>query len=323
MKKSNITLKNFAAGRKALFKRILLYGGSAIAFYEAVNIIINESNASTILSQYPVYQKFIYPVLNNLFIYIAVAVLLALIAQKSFSSYSKKITNTDISIHLRVGDIFANDGGIIVPSNNLFAHDEKIIGSKSIQYQLSSKCSSGEYNCDKTVQEQIQAALDTPEFKNAVLPLDPQVLCGDSYEVYPYGMIIPVTVRKKKKEKHFYLLSMSEIKSEGKPYVNNKYLMLSIDSMWKYIQKNRLADNTLIVPVMGTGAANMTEKPKHIIAKYIIKTFADNASHLGIKNFVLSIYPNDYLNDEIDMDELRSYVDYVCRFPDSEFVVSE
>jgi len=323
MKKTNIALKNFAAGRKALFKRILLYGGWAIAFYEAVNIIINESNTSAIFSQYPVYQKFIYPVLNNLFFYIAVAVIFALIAQKSFSSYSKKIANTDISVHLQVGDIFANDGGIVVPSNNLFAHDEKIIGTKSIQYQLNSKCASGEYTCDKTVQDQIQAALDTAEFKDAVLPLEPQVLCGDSYNIYPYGMIIPVTVRRKKKEKHFYLLSMSQIKSEGKPYVNNKHLMLSIDGMWKNIQENRLTDNTLVVPVMGTGAANMTEKPKHIIAKYLIKTFADNASHLGIKNFVLSIYPDDYLNDEIDMDELRSYVDYVCRFPDSEFVVSE
>jgi len=57
MKKTNIALKNFAAGRKALFKRILLYGGWAIAFYEAVNIIINESNTSAIFSQYPVYKK--------------------------------------------------------------------------------------------------------------------------------------------------------------------------------------------------------------------------------------------------------------------------
>ncbi len=323
MKKFNIALKNFAAGRKALFKRILLYAGSAIAVYEAVSIVINESNAAEMLSRYPVFQKYFYPVLNNLFFYIAAAVIVALIAQRSFSSYSRKIANTDVTINLRVGDIFANDGGIVIPSNNLFAHDEKIVGGKSIQHQLSDKCTSGEYTCDKTVQEQIKAALDTQEFKNAVLPDEPKVLCGESFNVYPYGMLVPVTVRKKKKEKHFYLLSMSEIKSEGKPYVNNKHLMLSIDNMWKYIQENRLTDNSLVVPVMGTGAANMTEKPKHIIAKYIIKTFADNASQLGIKNFVLTIYPDDYLNDEIDMDELRTYVDYVCRFPDSEFIVSE
>lgn len=61
VKKFNIALKNFAAGRKALFKRILLYAGSAIAVYEAVSIVINESNAAQLLSGYPVFKSISIP----------------------------------------------------------------------------------------------------------------------------------------------------------------------------------------------------------------------------------------------------------------------
>ena len=46
---------------------------------------------------------------------------------------------------------------------------------------------------------------------------------------------------------------------------------------------------------------------------------ADNAHRLGIKKLVLSVWPQDYLDDKINLEELRCYADYLCRFPDSDF----
>jgi len=146
---------------------------------------------------------------------------------------------------------------------------------------------------------------------------------GEQYDMYPFGTLLPVRMMKGRKQKTFYLVAMSKFISEGKPTVSHKELIDSIDNMWFNIRRDRIDGDTLVVPVLGTGAAKLTEKPLHIIAKYILKSFADNASELGIKKLVLCIYPGDYVDDRIDMDELRTYVDYLCRFPDSDFIIEE
>lgn len=320
MQNFRIFLKNFTAGGKALIKRILLYCATAIAAFEVISIALENEKLLVALSGIPYFDQYISPLLSNILVYIGVAVLAALIMQFSFASYTREVEGLDTKISLKIGDIFnCDDGCIIIPSNNMFANDTDIIGKTSIQNQLSERIAAKRYRADVTIDEQIKLALDSEEFKNSKLSVSPRTFGERTYEFYPYGKIVPLKLKRRGKNRHFYLLSMSEIKSDGTPIVSKEELLASIDEMWNYIRNNRLANSTVVLPIMGTGAARMYDEPAQTIAKYLIKSFITNHRNLGIDHFILSIYPGDYLKNRIKLEELREYVDYVCKFPELDF----
>ena len=321
MKKSSIWFKNFAAGRKALFNRILLYGGSALAVHQVAEALLSYPAIYDLMMKNQFCADYVYPTLSSVLFYLVMAVILAVLMQGTFSSYSKKIKDTDISLSIRIGDIFKCDGEIIVPSNNLFTNHTRIINTGSIQHQLAERAASKEFKGSEPLDDQIAAVLGSESFRSTAVPVGRQSLMGKEYDVYPFGTLLPVQLKKGRKTRIFHLVAMSKFVSEGKPTVSHQELCDSINNMWFNIRRDKIVSDTLVIPVMGTGAAKMTAKPMHIVAKYILKTFADNAADLGIKELVLCVYPGDYLNDNLDIEELRSYIDYLCRFPDSEFNV--
>ena len=325
MKKGNVWLKNFAAGRKALGKRILVYGGTAIAVCEFLQMLVEALQKLFDIGfgegkmQIPFYDTLTSTAMTIPFL--LVALILAIIAQSGFSSYSKKITGTDIKVGVEVRDIFDCNGDIVVPCNNIFAYEDEMIGTKSIQHQLNVRCTTKTEDGSKLIGEQVNKALASAKFEASVLPNVSQEINGREYKIYPYGLMLPLTLKVGRKNRNFYLVSMSEIKEPGKPSVDNKVLLTSIDNMWQQIKEDKIAGDTLVIPIMGTGAAGMLEKPKQVISRYIIKTFADEAKKLGIRKLVLCVRPEAYVNDEINMELLRKYIDYLCEFPDSEFSV--
>ncbi len=320
MQKFKICIKNFTAGGKALIKRIIVYCAAVLAAYEVISLALENEELGAVLSRIPYYDQYIYPIVSNLVFYIVGAVLVAVIAQFSFASYTQKIEGLDTKVSLRIGDIFdLDDGCIIVPCNNMFANDPEVIGTTSIQYQLSERIAHKKYKADASIEEQIQKTLATEEFQKAKLDLPARSLAGRAYDLYPYGKIVPIKLKRAGKDRNFYFLSMSEIKSEGNPEVTKGELLASIDEMWNFIRNKHLSGSTVVVPIMGTGAARMYDKPAMTIAKYLVKSFINNHDNLGIDHFVLSIYPGDYLKNRIKMDELREYVDYICKFPEHDF----
>ena len=322
MKNRKINLKNFSAGRKALGKRILVYIGSAVAAAQVVQLLVEGIQHFINPKMLP--DGFIIPYYNTLssaalvIPAVIVAVILAFIKQLNYSSYSNKIKNTNITINLEVGDILTSKDDTIIPCNNIFAYNLDIIGNKSIQAQLTKSIKCKGMSGEEFIGQQVDKALNTQEFKDARLMDEPQIFDGKKYHHYPYGLILPIKHSKKKKDKKFYLLAMSSIVDKGKPTVDHDTLIKSIDSMFGNIQKNKLTGENLAMPVMGTGAAKMLEKPKQIVARYILKRFAQTASTSCIKNLTLYIYPDDYLKDEIDIEELRDYIDFLCRYPENE-----
>ena len=132
----------------------------------------------------------------------------------------------------------------------------------------------------------------------------------------------PVSFPVDGKPRNVILLVVAEMLQPNKPKTAGQHLMKSIDDMWEQIAHNRTREQTLVVPILGTGSAGITDKPQQTVARYILRTFADNAHRLGIRKLILSVYPQDYLDDKINLEELRCYADYLCRFPDSDFDIN-
>lgn len=325
-KSTPIIIKNFSAGRKTLRKNIILYGGSAIALFQFLDFLLERPSISNLVKSLPYYSTYIEPVISNILYYLIAAVVIAALKQSSFTNYSKKIKGKDIKIGVRVGDIFKSSDGIIVPSNNMFLHSQRednvpLIGERSIQAQIAQKCKSKKYTSDLSIDNQITLQLNnTPSLFAAKLPLPPVEIGDEKKYKYEYGTIVPIKVREgKKNEKHFYFLAMSEIKSANNPKTTDADLTKSIENMWKNI--NEVAtDDSYTCPVLATGAAKHFNTPAEIIARFILKSFANYAvsPNARIKEFTLIIRPDDYSNNVYDLDELHNFVDYLCKFPSNE-----
>ncbi len=327
MNRFRVFLKNFTAGRKALFKRMMIYLGSALAAFEAANIFLEDGAVAQWCEGVALGSVSLKSVLTNVLVYLGAGAVIALLRQGTFAHYCMNIVGTDVKIEISMSDIFSNNGEIVVPCNTTFSGRKEVIGGRSIQTQMTDRLrfpkgeeipggNGGEY-FERTVGE----ALQRPECRSRRLPGQKE-LAGKLYDIYEFGTMAPVSFPVDGKPRHVILLAVAEMLEPDKPMTDGQRLMKSIDDMWEQIARSRTREQTLVVPILGTGSAGITDKPQQTVARYILRTFADNASRLGIRKLVLSVYPQDYLDDKINLEELRCYADYLCRFPDSDFNIS-
>ena len=326
MSNFKIFLKNFTAGRKALFKRMGIYLASSLAVFEAVNIFLEDGTAAQWCEGVSLGGISLKSLLTNVLVYLAIGMILALLRQSSFAHYCMNIVGSDVKIELSMADIFSNKGEIVVPCNTTFSGRKEVIGGRSIQTQMTNRIrfpkeeTSGESN-DAYFERIVSDSLRRPECQERKLPGQKE-LAGKLYDIYEYGTMAPVSFPVDGKPRNVILLAVAEMLEPDKPKTDGQHLMKSIDDMWEQIARNRTREQTLVVPILGTGSAGITDKPQQTVARYILRTFADNAHRLGIKKLILSVYPQDYLDDKINLEELRCYADYLCRFPDSDFHIN-
>jgi hypothetical protein len=324
MSRLKIFFKNFTAGRKTLFKRMGIYLASALAVFEAANIFLEDGVTARWCETVSVGGISLKSLLTNVFLYLGVGAVIAILRQSSFTHYSMNIVGTDVKIEISMSDIFSNKGEIVVPCNTTFSGRKEVIGGRSIQTQMTDRIRfpKGDESTDESreayFERIVNQALARPDCRQRLLPGQKE-LAGKTYDIYQYGTMAPVAFPVDGKSRNIILLAVAEMLEPDKPRTDGKHLMQSIDDMWEQIAKNRIREQTLVVPILGTGSAGITDKPQQTVARYILRTFADNAHRLGIKKLVLSVYPQDYLDNKINLDELRCYADYLCRFPDYDF----
>ena len=327
MSNIKVFFKNFSAGRKALLKRMGIYLGSALAVFEAANIFLEDGAVAQWCADVSLCGISLRSVLTNVFVYLGAGAVIALLRQSSFAHYCMNIVGTDVKIEISMSDIFANKGEIVVPCNTTFSGRREVIGGRSIQTQMTDRLrfpkgetDSGE-SSDEYFERTVSQALVRPECQNRRLSGQKE-LAGKLYDIYEYGTMAPVIFPVDGKPRNVILLAVAQMLEPNKPKTDGQHLMKSIDDMWEQIAQNRTREQTLVVPILGTGSAGITDKPQQTVARYILRTFADNAARLGIKKLILSVYPQDYLDDKINLEELRCYADYLCRFPDSDFNIN-
>ena len=327
MSNIKVFFKNFTAGRKALLKRMGIYLGSALAVFEAANIFLEDGAVAQWCADVSLCGISLRSVLTNVFVYLGAGAVIALLRQSSFAHYCMNIVGTDVKIEISMSDIFANKGEIVVPCNTTFSGRREVIGGRSIQTQMTDRLrfpkgetDSGE-SSDEYFERTVSQALVRPECQSRRLSGQKE-LAGKLYDIYEYGTMAPVIFPVDGKPRNVILLAVAQMLEPNKPKTDGQHLMKSIDDMWEQIAQNRTREQTLVVPILGTGSAGITDKPQQTVARYILRTFADNAARLGIKKLILSVYPQDYLDDKINLEELRCYADYLCRFPDGDFNIN-
>lgn len=217
-------------------------------------------------------------------------------------SVSHKVANTDVTIEIKMGDIFDVNGSIVVGVNNSFdtTVNEVLVSSKSLDGKFISKFYDNATHIDSDIKKALTGVAVKIKRTSKV---------NGKREIYPIGTVAMLRAR----SKTAYLLAISEFNEDGVATSTFENLQVSIASLWNFIAtKGSLEDIT--IPVLGTGHARIKNKREEIIRE-IVRSFLAALSEKRFTNkLTICIDVGDYYNQRIDLIELGRFLEYSCKY---------
>ena len=210
---------------------------------------------------------------------------------KKTLSVSEKLEKVDISIEIRVGDIFKLPGALIIGTNTTF--DTTNLPAESLLGQ----CCEKYYDKRDHFNHDLERSL-----KNERGFL---IQNGDEErQRYEFGTVVEITVQ----EQVIYLVAIDELNKEGGASSSLENVRQSLTSLWQYIGK-RGGPGHLIIPAIGTKSAGI-QVPRDIMTTEIITSFigATYSEKKFCEKLTIVIHEKDYHEQKIDLQELGNYL---------------
>lgn len=214
------------------------------------------------------------------------------------------IKNRDIRVTIVVGDIFKQKGSMVIPTNTTFdtCMEDDFISSKSIQGQFQNKYFKNNLTA---LDNMISNSLKNEKIKEKI---------NDGRKTktkrYDCGTIARINHNNKK----YYFLALADVNKVGSPNADYNNIIESLQGLWSFLGENKHIES-LIIPIIGTGRAGITEATRMNVIKEIILSFVATTTEIKFTNhLVICIHPNDLKNNMIDIDEVFEYVYYTGKY---------
>lgn len=280
------SVRTFSYWRYALFSaeaiaKILATVGALYLFVE-------------LLDTFKIYQKAKYHS-YGLLVMLMVAVVYVLATRRPVRRVRYKVPKKDLAFEVVIGDLFKMPGEIVISSNSTFDTDisSGLIASNSLQGQFALQVFNGKTD---EIDRQIEKSLSGEQFEvDKTRP-------GKVNE-YPIGTVARVDSG----GRHYYLLAMSHMQSNGTAYSSPQILDQALEGLWRNMAKKGERDD-IVMPLMGTGRGRVPVPRKKIIEK-IAQSFAD-ASQNSIFSNKLTIVcrPEDAARFSLNLFQVRDYL---------------
>ncbi len=215
---------------------------------------------------------------------------------KIFPKISKyyKFKDTDVELGFAIQDLFKINGDKVIPSNTNFEmkteKDSGAMDSNSLQGQMRHKYYSDDI---QRLKDDVSKALKEENI------LNPEI-----------GSIIKITP----KNETIYLIALTELNDKGvvknSSFTNVEKCLMKL---WQYIgEKGNY--NHIVIPLIGSGRARIN-KNRLDIAKEIVRSFVPSIIEKKFcEKLTICIFPSDYKKHKIDIEELREFIEYKCKF---------
>ncbi len=226
---------------------------------------------------------------------VILAVCWVIMTRRPVSRVTYKVPKRDIKFEVKIGDIFAEPGDIIVSTSTTFDTDiaSGLISPESLQGQVALRFFQGNTTL---IDQQLDASLANISFTdNANAP-------GKKRE-YPIGTVAKVSTG----NKTFYFLAMSRLNASGTAGTTLHDVENALEKLWVYVGDNgNLAD--LTIPLIGTGRGRIDTSRKKMTEK-IAQSFADAAKNKLFSNkLTIMIHPGDADKFEVNLFEIKDYL---------------
>jgi hypothetical protein len=225
-------------------------------------------------------------------IVLALSIIISVASLRPVKTITIKLPQYDISIEVRIGNLFDVSGAIMISTNNIFEAD--VAGGKidpnSLQGQFTARYFTGN-----------QVAL-VKEINEKLKSLEGSI-------PYPMGTTIPILTH----GKSFYFTSMAELNEQGNASTTIDNIKLALNGLWNFIrEKGELQE--LGIPVIGTGRGRLKQSRKKIIAT-IAESFVKASEEAKITDkLVIVVHPDDAQKFGVNLYEIKDNLKQVL-FP--------
>lgn len=217
---------------------------------------------------------------------------------KSFFTF--KVQNRDVSVALRIGDIFKIDGALIVPINNRLDCENNGIVKRSssiLRFFIDNVYEKTPAHLNTDISQQLE---DNSEWYEKFVE-------NDNPKTYRVGTVVPIF----RSDKQYYLLCNSTLNEQGRSKTTVDDLRLSLNELWAFLTHSGSKDN-LIIPILGTGRGRIPLKREEVIKEMVLSFLVSLSQESYCEQLTICIHPNDFIKFNVNLDDLLDFIRLHC-----------
>lgn len=223
------------------------------------------------------------------------ALLVVVFTRRPVGRVSYRAAGKDYRIDVKIADLFAEPGDLVISSNTTFDTDiaSGLINVDSVQGQLSVRLFDGNTaEIDRQLTESLKGVAHRMR-KNAP---------GKERE-YPIGTVAPVRIP----GRTFYFVAMSRLNDQGTAQSSVRDIEEALEKLWAFVATSgELRD--VAIPLMGTGRGRVPLPRKKMVER-IAQSFADASREKVFSNrLAVIVRPADAENFGLNLFEVRDYL---------------
>ena len=214
-------------------------------------------------------------------------------------SVTHKLEGQDISIEIRVGNIFKIKGAFIISTNTAFDTDisDRMISSESLQGQFTDEY----YDKVEHLEQEITDALIAEEF----ISDEDKPAQKENYEI---GKVVKISPR----GQVTYFVAIDEFSEYGGIESSLDNVREGLGSLWYYVGKQRTLE-PLVIPVLGTGHSRIPISREQMIIEIITSFIASCTERKFCEKLTIVISESDYRQHNVNLEELGTYLRLYAR----------
>lgn len=229
-------------------------------------------------------------------------VLLALWLNRPRVRFACRLAGRDVVVEIRVGDMFAMQGALVIGSNTSFDTDTAggLIADSSVQGQFTKRY----YSAVSHLDGDLAAAL------NGIAPVRTSATKKGKAQVYPIGTTVHVLAQ----QRRAYFVAIAAMNDHGVASGTFDDLKDSLPMLWDYVATKSGGIEPLIVPVLGSGFSRLPQPREEIIRAIVNSFIAACSSARPTEKLTVVIPFKDFHEHQVDFVELERYIQHVCRY---------
>src|SRR2546425_3041689 len=174
--------------------------------------------------------------------------------------FTCRLPKRDVAIEIRVGDMFSLPGAFVIGSNTSFDTDidSNLISKRSVQGQFTQKY----YNSVSHIDADLNAALA------GIAPERTAATKKGKTQIYKIGTTVHVVTQGRRA----YFVAIASVNDGGVAQGTFEDLQNSLPMLWDYIATRGGDFEALVVPVLGSAYARLSQ-PREEIIRAIVNSF--------------------------------------------------
>lgn len=213
-----------------------------------------------------------------------------------------RISETDIDVEVRVGNLFSSNGAIIVSSNSTFdtALEDKTISASSVQGQFTNHFCTSIIDLDHKIDTALKGMTPVCIRNRSEKPYG-------KAEEYELGTVLPIEAAGKRA----YFVAVARLNEHRVASVDRDGFLDSLPRMWSSI-RNRGGFEPLCCPILGSGHSRLNLNREELLQEIIKSFVAASIEAKFCEKLTVFVHPKDFVRGRVNLQKIDRFLEHQC-----------